>query len=297
MDHSELERNLLSEKDIYEHSDADSETSGLSWNPKKNGYVNRVRNAIEDSFGSKGQRILLLSSALLNTILLIAVLSVSRAAHNECNCLSPTVGLLPNTLERTISDMTPFSHRSDNNSARDALWNSMATDRGVVAVDQETIAKQGLTETIVFPWDPTKRVYIVIAFHQLHCLKLLYQTLTSAYNGEDLQKPVYEHCVHCLDQLRQDAECNADDNLWYIGEKSTGQNRKCKDFSKLDEWALERHACYNFERPMKPGPLDVEAFTNCRDSSPYLPIMKNHFGYGDDWKGDYPAHEGPTFEN
>lgn len=104
----------------------------------------------------------------------------------------------------------------------------MATDRGVVAVDQETIAKQGLTETIVFPWDPTKRVYIVIAFHQLHCLvrtrshliliyllisvqKLLYQTLTSAYNGEDLQKPVYEHCVHCLDQLRQDAECNADD--------------------------------------------------------------------------------------
>ena len=104
----------------------------------------------------------------------------------------------------------------------------MATDRGVVAVDQETIAKQGLTETIVFPWDPTKRVYIVIAFHQLHCLvrmrshlilivslissqKLLYQTLTSVYNGEDLQKPVYEHCVHCLDQLRQDTECNADD--------------------------------------------------------------------------------------
>lgn len=46
---------------------------------------------------------------------------------------------------------------------------------------------------------------------------------------------------------------------------------------------------------MKPGPLDVEAFTNCRESSPYLSIMKSHFGYGDEWKGDYPAHEGPTF--
>ncbi|PVH86413.1 hypothetical protein DL98DRAFT_359204, partial [Cadophora sp. DSE1049] len=182
-----------------------------------------------------------------------------------------------------------------NNSARDALWNSLATDRGVVAVDQQTIAEKGLTDTIVFPWDPSKKVYIVIAFHQLHCLKLLYQSLTSVYNGETLQKPVYEHCVHCLDQLRQDTQCQADDvstlqihyyeqtidfkykNLWYVGEKSTGQNRQCKDFSKLDKWALERHACYNFERPMKPGPLDVEAFTNCRESSPYLQVMKDHF--------------------
>ncbi|KAH7351185.1 hypothetical protein BKA65DRAFT_550150 [Rhexocercosporidium sp. MPI-PUGE-AT-0058] len=296
MDQSELERNLLPDKDVYDNSDEDSETSGPSWNPKKSSYVNRIRNGVKDSFGSQGQRILLLVSALLNTVLLIAILGGARA-HNDINCRSPTIGLLPNTMERTISDITPFSFRSDNNSARDALWNSLATDRGVVAVDQETIAKQGLTDTITFPWDPTKRVYIVIAFHQLHCLKLIYKTLTSVYNGETLVKPVYEHCVHCLDQLRQDTECSADDNLWYVGQKSTGQNRKCKDFSKLDNWALERHACYNFERPMKPGPLDVEAFTNCRDSSPYLQVMKDHFGYGKDWHGDYPAHEGPTFDS
>ena len=85
-------------------------------------------------------------------------------------------------------------------------------------------------------------------------------------------------------------------NLWYIGNKSTGQKRQCKDFSKLDEWALQHHACYNFEKPMKPGQLDVEAFTNCRQSSPYLQTMKDHFGYGENWQGDYPPHEGPTFD-
>ena len=96
MDHSEFERNLLSEKEIYENSDADSETSGLSWNPKRNSYFNRVRSVIEDSFDSRRQKVLLLSSALLNTILLITVLSISRAAHNECNCLSPTGMCSPN---------------------------------------------------------------------------------------------------------------------------------------------------------------------------------------------------------
>ncbi|KAH7390088.1 hypothetical protein BKA64DRAFT_645021 [Cadophora sp. MPI-SDFR-AT-0126] len=296
MNQSESQQNLLTEKDLDEHSDVDLETNELSWNSKKEGQMSRIRNGIKDSLGSHGQRIVLLFSALLNTILLIAILGGVRAG-NECNCRSPIVGLFPNTLERTISDITPFSVRSDNNSARDALWNSLATDRGVVAVDQQTIAEKGLTDTIDFPWDPTKKVYIVIAFHQLHCLKLLYQSLTSVYNGETLQKPVYEHCVHCLDQLRQDTQCQADDNLWYVGDKSTGQNRQCKDFSKLDEWALERHACYNFERPMKPGPLDVEAFTNCRESSPYLQVMKDHFGYGENWQGEYPAHEGPTFED
>ncbi|KAM3073409.1 hypothetical protein ACMFMG_004692 [Clarireedia jacksonii] len=293
MDPSELEQNLLPQKDSYENSDEDSEMAGLAWKSKTNSYLNRLKNGLKNSFGSQGQRILLLFSALLNTILLITILGAR--VQNDYYCRSPIVGILPNTMERTISDITPFSVRRENNSARDALWNSLATDRGVVAVDQETVAKHGLTETIVFPWDTTKRVYIVIAFHQLHCLKLLYQTLTSVYYGETLEKPVYEHCVHCLDQLRQDTQCSADDNLWYIGDKSTGQNRQCKDFSKLDEWALERHACYNFERPMKPGPLDVEAFQNCRESSPYLQVMKDHFGYGKDWQGDYPPHEGPTF--
>jgi hypothetical protein len=94
MDQSELEQNLLPEKDIYEHSDEDPEMTGLSWNSKKNSYVNRIRNGIKGPLGSQGQMILLLFSALLNTILLIAILGGARA-YNECKCRSPIGILLP----------------------------------------------------------------------------------------------------------------------------------------------------------------------------------------------------------
>jgi len=39
--------------------------------------------------------------------------------------------------------------------------------------------------------------------------KLLYRTLTNVHYGKPLTQ--YEHMVHCLDQLRQDVHCQADD--------------------------------------------------------------------------------------
>ena len=35
--------------------------------------------------------------------------------------------------------------------------------------------------------------------------------MTSVHNGDPLPVKRYEHVVHCLDQLRQDVHCQADD--------------------------------------------------------------------------------------
>jgi len=69
-----------------------------------------------------------------------------------------------------MSILTPYATPHENNTARDELWETLAIDRGAVAVDQETIEKHDLPDSMVFPWDTTKKVYIINAYHQLHCL-------------------------------------------------------------------------------------------------------------------------------
>ena len=86
------------------------------------------------------------------------------------NLLIQKVGLVPNAFERTMSILTPYATPHENNTARDELWETLAIDRGAVAVDQETIEKHDLPDSMVFPWDTTKKVYIINAYHQLHCL-------------------------------------------------------------------------------------------------------------------------------
>lgn len=85
--------------------------------------------------------------------------------------MAPQAGLLPNTVKQTISGQTLYSHPPElNQTLRDEMWGNMKYDRGLVFVDKETIQDLGLDETKTFPWDVSKGVYLVNAFHQIHCL-------------------------------------------------------------------------------------------------------------------------------
>ena len=191
MDNSELEQNLLSEKDDAENSEKDDyEEAFLTWNLRKYGYLFRHRNGFRDFVHSQGQKLLVASLAFVNIILLLYILIMRN--HNECYNQSSIgitlipihfalqflaganyvfeVGLVPNAFERTMSILTPYATPHENNTARDQLWDDIAVDRGAVAVDEKTVAEYGLPNSMVFPWDSTKQVYIVNAFHQLHCL-------------------------------------------------------------------------------------------------------------------------------
>jgi len=83
-------------------------------------------------------------------------------------------GLRPDVLELPILHNTAYGYSdlpNQNSSLRDEMWGARINlDRLEVVVDLDFIKRQNLHEGEVFPWDPSKRVYVVTAYHQLHCL-------------------------------------------------------------------------------------------------------------------------------
>lgn len=66
-----------------------------------------------------------------------------------------------------------------------------------------------------------------------------------------MQSFPFEHVLHCIDALRLEVLCNADDIPRYNIPDGTlnsgiGQHRQCKDWSKLESWAQEHSACYKY---------------------------------------------------
>ncbi|KAF4618395.1 hypothetical protein G7Y89_g14907 [Cudoniella acicularis] len=168
-----------------------------------------------------------------------------------------------NSIQTSIRQNTPYSSLPNiSDSMRDEMWNSINIDRAVVVIDQKEVERLGLPadEAQRFIWDSTKRVYVVNAFHQLHCLELLF---------------------------------SPEDPYANIGD---GHIRQCKDFSKLEEWVLapERNACYTFYE-IQDGQQENEEWRHCPPDSPYFQNMRKYFGYPEGWLPDYTLHLGPTF--
>ena len=110
----------------------------------------------------------------------------------------------------------------------DDLWESIVDFPGVVALDGDFVKEKHLPPSYPFPWDDSKGVYIVAAYHSLHCLvcsrstcvrtrweitcaqRSLYISVTEAHRGHN-QSFHYFHLVHCLDRFRQEIMCHADD--------------------------------------------------------------------------------------
>jgi len=107
--------------------------------------------------------------------------------------------------------------------------------------------------------------------------------------------------VHCLDALRQDVICAANDDLLYIREDHSypighGHMRRCKDFSKLEEWIIEHDACYTFGK-ISPPYYERQRWTHCAQNSSYLPKMRAELGLDDDWEPDEDIDRAPSFPN
>ncbi len=80
------------------------------------------------------------------------------------------------------------------------------------------------------------------------------------------------HILHCLDQLRQDIICNADDTPRYAGFQDppgtgSGQVRMCKDWNALEKWARDHTACFKHEDET-PAHL-VDRFKFCPDGQKF----------------------------
>jgi hypothetical protein len=94
----------------------------------------------------------------------------------------------------------------------------------------------------------------VQAFHQLHCLDLIRQSLyfnheyyrrVHAHAWNDPEDAIQRHVSHCLDAIRQNIICAADMRLTpfqNVGEARHGvfeQTRRCRNYEALRSWTVQ----------------------------------------------------------
>ena len=88
--------------------------------------------------------------------------------------------------------------------------------------------------------------------------------------------------MHCLDSLRQDVICTADDtpmpvlDAFKIGDR---QERKCKNFDHLIQWAREpeRHSCYHVISDYHTVYHPIEWYAFCPKDSPWREKQEAYF--------------------
>lgn len=70
----------------------------------------------------------------------------------------------PSSIEYTTK------YTQENQTLADQEWEAIATGHGSIALDQESIKAWNLPPAQEFVWDESKSVYVLNAYHSLHCL-------------------------------------------------------------------------------------------------------------------------------
>ncbi|KAM3087044.1 hypothetical protein ACMFMG_001155 [Clarireedia jacksonii] len=166
----------------------------------------------------------------------------------------PIVGPQYSGVERTSQLQTLYwttEYSEFNSTAADHLWKELRPAFGLVALDHGWASKHGLPRSQDFQGDRSKGIYMIDAYHQMHCLQMLRTSLQEV--AKDLpQSTPLEHKFHCLDSLRQSVMCRADDTpLYTLGDfrSGDGQLRSCRDWELLSRWASERFPFSSSEQP------------------------------------------------
>jgi len=165
----------------------------------------------------------------------------------------------------------------------DSMWNNISIDSLVVALTDSYASSHNLpVSKFRFPWDRSKGVYFLKVYHDLHCLKGLRQAFIEYERGLPHTVPT-GHVHHCLDALRQDVLCSADDTpmpgVSFPDQIADGQIRQCRNMDDLVKWVheAEREACYH--RLNDQGGINdpLERYAFCPEDSEYAPIQKAYF--------------------
>lgn len=61
-------------------------------------------------------------------------------------------------------------YTSSNTTLADSLWEALDSSPIIVALTDSYAQSQGLDLSVRFPWDDTKGIYHIKAFHHIHCL-------------------------------------------------------------------------------------------------------------------------------
>jgi hypothetical protein len=117
--------------------------------------------------------------------------------------------------------------------------------------------------------------------------KNIHRSIRQHYLGLPQSLPLI-HITHCMDALRGDIICHADDTPRYTTatkspESAVGQLRQCRNWAILEKWAKERTSCYNYISHEADQIDQFERFKFCPPDSSYWPEVRKHFRKGPDW--------------
>lgn len=87
----------------------------------------------------------------------------------------------------------------------------------------------------------------------------------------------FKHVAHCLDILRSDIMCQADDTLLPfrfqqdVEREEKVPKRMCRNWDQLEDFAVEHSACLHRHEPDRPLYGTLAEYTNC----PYHDLSKS----------------------
>jgi len=220
--------------------------------PKRSNVVN---NAKFNNFTA----IILIASLLANCLLYGKLWAHQYATHV---CKSEFAHLIPEIPRE-------FIPKSGENWNLKEGWDSIKIQTGVIALTDDYAIGKSLPISQRYPWDSTKGLYLLQGHHNLHCLKMIRQSILD-YRNHSLQTRHYTHIDHCLLALRDDIICTADDTPRVSGGNPStgfGQPRLCKDWEKLDTWAIEHTACFREPVSRVDGIDNIDLYMHCPDES------------------------------
>ncbi|KAL4794452.1 hypothetical protein BDV19DRAFT_365048 [Aspergillus venezuelensis] len=228
--------------------------------------------------------LILATSLVLNIISLGLALKIRALKTRTCPILitehsTESLNEIPSPFANlTRNTTTPYvlltDYASPNTSLSDPLWNSINIDAGVIALSDSYAESHNLRTAQRFPWDTSKGIYIIHGYHNLHCLKIIHISL-SEFRSNKTQSRSWHHISHCIDALRRQILCDADDTPRATERRKEvvtgiGQYRQCRDWGALEEWAKRHTACY--KRPLNgdDGLPVIERFKHCPPDSGYV---------------------------
>jgi hypothetical protein len=142
-------------------------------------------------------------------------------------------------------------------SLEDPVWDAPETQwkSGYLALNHTFAQSKGVTKAQNWPWDHNKGIYILKAFHSMHCVvsvplnttdtvftsvkcthwtnirltgmlrQYLLRLSIQQYRNGEKQLWGEGHVNHCLGTLRDDVKCQADDTIQYTGGKIVEGNK------------------------------------------------------------------------
>lgn len=96
------------------------------------------------------------------------------------------------------------AYSSEDQTIQDEMWDSIIWTHGMIAVDQGWAKSQNWPETMIRPNNGSQAIYLLEAYHELHCLRVIRKMFKKSLKSSVLlSEHQAGHLDHCFDSLLQ----------------------------------------------------------------------------------------------